>query len=1087
MLDPKAQLVLLPQDREVMAVTGMSEAEYRQFCLMAMQFSKPKPCQPQALGPFAVALINLAIGLLLTGISMLLAPAEQEPEKANYEESKVDGQDVIRKDRFAPKNGFNSVQNVVELGSVVPIVYAKKEEIGGKQYGGIRVNSNMLWSQLLSIGGGQFFRGIFLISEKDVLLDHSQMALGNNTLASYELSPKDEKSEAGRVTYYFKDGGRIDKDDFELGVIPAKDPGAFNQADIYEVEKSTHFCQAIQPSNQTEFGVFGHIGNNFGYKLGESFTPTSQWQGDSNGKYERQTSNQKRAELRKQAITFTTRAGFEGSSDAKRSVKKGQKLTYKIYSSSEYKRQFIGNGSNSGGETPSFVTSEDIGTTVASIQRSYDERINVGDLYKCGSAILICSDRTDPFISEVDFKESDARSVTAEFTVIEDGEIWEWKSSRLDYDWNDVDEADKDFQVGVICSKYAQLYQLLVGSFSVERAFKTIEVGLQSNVALKSSGIPNFNSLVTREDKITGIDDVPNNSYQAYIDSEYCGGIEGNDGDSKENAYRKEIIAGKYSGQDTRYSFFRILYRENDDSGQTFTASNDLYGVRSVTGVDAYNYLRFKFTDSKRREFRFMPISSWEIREDIAQGDLYFIDAHSQDPEKTISENGFDIQFLGDKIDRSSDSFELKAFLNPNANEVQLSRSPHDDDANKSYVDGWARIAEAFIYDSVSTTASEPEHRISYVNIISENESVPSYADMAIVGLNIRSSKELRNLDQLSVYVDRGVIDSHLFPEVFNDLLTDPRYGVGSFFSTDQIDADSFAAAATWTNGRKYFFDGVISKKLNLRSWASDIAPHFLLDLSVSGGKFKLSPVVNFDGVEAVNALFTAGNIIEDSFEMNYFDTQDRLAPVVSVKWREERKDSSIDNRGLFPQIREVLVRRKDTPDDAPEEQIDLSDFCTNEKHAIDRAKWLCQQRKYQTHAVKFKTVPTEASIQAGSIIKVGLETLKYDSPTAGCITSDGTVQASPMPAGDVQCLTWDGKTMLTETLNFAAGKVSGRSNLVFMATTSEVKSQGYKVQSIGFDEDGNLDVEAVYWPLESDGSSSLLKDFGNGNFHIER
>ena len=105
---------------------------------------------------------------------------------------------------------------------------------------------------------------------------------------------------------------------------------------------------------------------------------------------------------------------------------------------------------------------------------------------------------------------------------------------------------------------------------------------------------------------------------------------------------------------------------------------------------------------------------------------------------------------------------------------------------------------------------------------------------------------------------------------------------------------------------------------------------------------------------------------------MNYFDTQDHLAPVVSVKWREERKDS-IDNRGLFPQIREVLVRRKDTPDDAPEEQIDLSDFCTNEKHAIDRAKWLCQQRKYQTHAVKFKTVPTEASIQAGSIIKVGL------------------------------------------------------------------------------------------------------------------
>ena len=171
---------------------------------------------------------------------------------------------------------------------------------------------------------------------------------------------------------------------------------------------------------------------------------------------------------------------------------------------------------------------------------------------------------------------------------------------------------------------------------------------------------------------------------------------------------------------------------------------------------------------------------------------------------------------------------------------------------------------------------------MSYVNIISENDSKPEYDGMPIVGLNIRSSKELQP-HQLSVYVDRGVINSHLFPDIFQDLLTDKRYGVGSFFSTDQIDTASFTAAATWTNGRKYFFDGVIAKKLNLRSWGSDIAANFLLDLSVSGGKFKLSPVANFSGPETVNALFTAGNIIEDTFEMNYFDAQDRLAPVVSV------------------------------------------------------------------------------------------------------------------------------------------------------------------------------------------------------------
>ena len=42
----------------------------------------------------------------------------------------------------------------------------------------------------------------------------------------------------------------------------------------------------------------------------------------------------------------------------------------------------------------------------------------------------------------------------------------------------------------------------------------------------------------------------------------------------------------------------------------------------------------------------------------------------------------------------------------------------------------------------------------------------------------------------------RVSINSHLFPEVFEDLLTNKRYGVGSFFNADQIDTASFAAAA---------------------------------------------------------------------------------------------------------------------------------------------------------------------------------------------------------------------------------------------------------------------------------------------------
>ena len=96
---------------------------------------------------------------------------------------------------------------------------------------------------------------------------------------------------------------------------------------------------------------------------------------------------------------------------------------------------------------------------------------------------------------------------------------------------------------GDICSAHPQLFQLLVAAFSVERAFATLEVGLQSNVGLKSSKVRNFNSLVAEEFYDAGKSIYSNDSYQAYVDAEYCGGQE--DGDSPESeAYRKEIRPG---------------------------------------------------------------------------------------------------------------------------------------------------------------------------------------------------------------------------------------------------------------------------------------------------------------------------------------------------------------------------------------------------------------------------------------------------------------------------------------------------------------------------------------------------------------
>ena len=788
--------------------------------------------------------------------------------------------------------------------------------------------------------------------------------------------------------------------------------------------------------------------------------------------------------MRKDAVAFTTRAGFEHTSNRLRTVNEGEELTYRIFRSSEYNRVFIESGSSSGDEQPSEINCNDVATSIASIQRNFDERINVGSLYKAGSAVVICTERSEPFVSEVDFDDP-GTSVTATFKVIQAGRVHEWDNATLEYD----NEEQDDIKVGKICSEYSQLFQLLVASFSVERAFTVIEVGLQSNVGLKSSSITNFNSLVAREDKNSGDSDIPDNSYQAYIDAEFCGGDDSFPSESKEESYRKEILPGLYSGNDNRYSFFRVLYRDIDSTNNNFTASTNLYGVRSVTGVDIYNYLRFKFSTNKRREFRFMPISSWEIRSGEATGALYAIDAHGT-TEQSVTENGFTVEFIGEEVARSSNTFELKAFLNPNANHVSLGRaiendpeSGHDDVANHSYVDGWARLAEAFIYDSVSTTATEPEHKISYINIISDNESTPNYDDIATVGLNIRSSKELRSLDQLSVYCEGGITKNgtaiNLFPDVFEDLLTNDRFGTGEFFDAEQIDTASFTAANTWTEERNYYFDGAISEKINLRTWGAERARDFLLDLSVSGGKFKLEPTVRFGEAEPIAAMFSSGNIIEDTLQVNYFDTQDRLDPIVSVRWREERRDSNIDSKGLFPQIREFNVRRNGVSENAPEIQVDLSNFCTSYNHALDRAKLECQSKRYITHAVNFKTVPSQTGIQAGSIIKLAIETVSYEQPQNGAISNTGEVTSwAPIADGTYTALTWDGQTLQEKQLAIVNGKSPGNENTVFSIEQTDSRAETYKVSSVSFDEDGNVDVEALYWPTNDNGVSLMTVDW---------
>ena len=145
-----------------MDITGMNQAQYKEFCLQCYKASRDMPSdEPTA---FLNFLIPLIIGIALSFVASLLAPKPKPPEEPP-ERRNEGGQNFVTGNRAAPTSGFDTVQNVVEVGSVISLIYANRREVNGIWYGGVRVNTNLLWSQLFSVGGGQLLRAMFSVGE----------------------------------------------------------------------------------------------------------------------------------------------------------------------------------------------------------------------------------------------------------------------------------------------------------------------------------------------------------------------------------------------------------------------------------------------------------------------------------------------------------------------------------------------------------------------------------------------------------------------------------------------------------------------------------------------------------------------------------------------------------------------------------------------------------------------------------------------------------------------------------------------------------------------------------------------------------
>jgi hypothetical protein len=409
------------------------------------------------------------------------------------------------------------------------------------------------------------------------------------------------------------------------------------------------------------------------------------------------------------------------------------------------------------------------------------------------------------------------------------------------------------------------------------------------------------------------------------------------------------------------------------------------------------------------------------------------------------------------------------------------------------------------------SNASSPEHEIVYVNEVQENivndeQKNPTFASLTMAGLSLKAGRQFTSLDQLRVWLGDGIQVRRLHPDdedigpsnLLTDLvfylLTDRIGGAGALLNMTEediplVDKAALKKTARFLRDQKLFFNGAITDRTNLRSFIADIAPFFLCNFIVSNGKFSLKPALPVfeesgqlnTGSVSIKQIFTEGNILEDTYKVDYLSSEERRPFKAVVRYRKERRNQLPEEQSITVQVACNPAEGFDSPQDLPVEQFDLTQFCTSEHHAVLVAKYFLNLRRYVTHTINFSTTLEGLSIEAGSFIKVVTEASPYNSANTGTVDANGFVTSlRSLPSGQFNVTFFkSGSDDLEEgVMSVSSGFVSDSTfhDSVFTIVDLKVSQNIYVVEQLTFSQEGTVDIVASEHPCDDRDRSLLVQ-----------
>ena len=174
----------------------------------------------------------------------------------------------------------------------------------------------------------------------------------------------------------------------------------------------------------------------------------------------------------------------------------GDQVTYVLNDFAEVQRDGKIEIDENGEEKPTGtinIINLDVMQAVASRQKEYDQNIEVGSLYKIGSAQGVCVSRTPEDKLFKSMADSDpiveGQTITAVFEITEAGQVELVADDAEEMETEAWQDSPRN------ATERAHIFKLASANVSIERRAKVVEFSFKTQMAISLSGMCNFRNI----------------------------------------------------------------------------------------------------------------------------------------------------------------------------------------------------------------------------------------------------------------------------------------------------------------------------------------------------------------------------------------------------------------------------------------------------------------------------------------------------------------------------------------------------------------------------------------------------------------